>query len=124
MNIYVGKLPRTTTQEQLKTLFEPYGEVASTRVIKDRFTGEARGFGFVEMPNSDEANAAIDALNGANFEGQSLIVNEAREKTDRPAGGGYGPRREGGGRPFGGSSSSSGPRKPRFGGNGGGSSRY
>lgn len=119
MNIYVGKLPSSATQEQLKTLFEAYGEVASTRVIKDRFTGEARGFGFVEMPNSDEANAAIEALNGSDFEGQTLIVNEARERTDRPAAGGssYG-RREGGGRPF------QGPRKPRFGGNGGGGSRY
>ena len=127
MNIYVGKLPSSATQEQLKTLFETYGEVASTRVIKDRFTGEARGFGFVEMPSSDEANAAIEALNGSDFEGQTLIVNEARERTDRPAGGSsssYG-RREGGGRPFGGSSG--GPRKPRFGGNGGGGgggSRY
>lgn len=113
MNIYVGRLPRTTNQDQLKELFSAHGEVTSARVIKDKFTGEARGFGFVEMPNSDEANAAIEALNGSNYEGQSLVVNEARERTERPAGSGYG-RREGG-RPFGGGNG--GPRRPRFGGN-------
>lgn len=116
MNIYVGRLPRTTNQDQLKDLFSAHGEVTSARVIKDKFTGEARGFGFVEMPNSDEANAAIEALNNSEFDGQTLVVNEARERTDRPAGGSSYGRRDGGSRPFGGGSGS-GPRKPRFGGN-------
>lgn len=80
--IYVGNLPYQTTENELKELFEEYGEVSSTKIITDRETGRSRGFGFVEI---DEQNAqkAIDSLNGASFGGRNLKVNEAREKKPR-----------------------------------------
>jgi len=95
LNIYVGNLPRTATDEDVRKLFESHGEVSQVKLIKDNFTGELRGFGFVEMPNSTEAQAAIKANDGTEMEGRKLIVNEARPKTDRPSSGGGG----GGGRP-------------------------
>jgi len=98
MNIYVGNLSREVKEEELKQEFAKFGQVTSATVIKDRFTGESRGFGFVEMPNKAEAEAAIDGLNGKDFKGQTLNVNEARPRQDRRGGGGGG----GGRRPSGG----------------------
>lgn len=96
MNIYVGNLPRKATEEDLRPLFEPFGKIMSVNVIKDKFSGESKGFGFIEMPKRTEAEAAIAGLNGKDFMGQTLTVNEARPKSEghRKGGGGYG----GGGR--------------------------
>lgn len=90
MNIYVSNLNFRTSSESLQELFAQHGEVASANVINDRETGRSRGFGFVEMPNDDEGQSAIEALNGADFEGKTLTVNVARPKTERT--GGYGNR--------------------------------
>ena len=91
MNLYVGNLPYTMTDEELQATFTNHGEVTTARVIMDRFSGRSRGFGFVEMPNDDEAEAAIQALNGTDLEGRALTVNEARPREDRgPRGGGGG----------------------------------
>ena len=98
MNIYVGNLSFSVTDEGLSAAFAAHGEVSSARVITDRITGEARGFGFVEMPNETEAKAAIEAMNGHELDGRSLNVNEARPKEDRGrSGGGQGRGRGGGG---------------------------
>ncbi len=93
-NLYVGGLPYSTTETQLEELFSAHGTVESARVIADRMTGRSRGFGFVEMSAEDEAQKAIEALNGSQLEGRSLTVNEARprqEQSDRGGdrGGGY-----------------------------------
>jgi RNA recognition motif-containing protein len=90
MNIYVGNLPFEATDEALETAFTAHGEVSSARVIIDRFSGRSRGFGFVEMSNDAEAQAAIAALNGKDFQGRALTVNEARPRVDRGGGGGGG----------------------------------
>lgn len=91
MNIYVGKLSRDVTEDDLRQAFEALGQVESVNIIKDRFSGESRGFGFVEMPSKDEAQSAIADLNGKDLMGQAIIVNEARPKTgDRSGGGGRG----------------------------------
>jgi RNA recognition motif-containing protein len=95
--IYVGSLPYSTTEGQLSDLFSPYGKVADSQVITDRFTGQAKGFAFVEMENDDEAEAAIAALNGSSFGGRTLVVNVAREREGRSGGGGGGGRNYGGG---------------------------
>ena len=95
MNIYVGNLSFETTEDQLHVAFTQHGEVASARVITDRMTGRSRGFGFVEMPNKDEAEAAVKVLNGQEFQGRALTVNEARPREEggrRQDGGGYRPR--------------------------------
>ncbi len=95
MNIYVGNLPFEVTEDQLHVAFTQHGEVTSARVITDRMTGRSRGFGFVEMPNNDEAESAIRALNGQDFQGRPLTVNEARPRENggrRFEGGGYRPR--------------------------------
>jgi cold-inducible RNA-binding protein len=84
--LYVGNLSYDTGTESLRSLFQQYGEVVSATVLEDRDTGRSRGFGFVEMGSEDAATAAISALNGTEFEGRTLKVNEARERTDR---GGY-----------------------------------
>jgi RNA recognition motif-containing protein len=86
MRIFVGNLTYTTTEEELERLFEPYGIVERAQIITDRDTGRSRGFGFVEMPNTAEANAAILALNGTAQGGRPLTVNEARQREgeDRP----------------------------------------
>jgi RNA recognition motif-containing protein len=118
MNIYVGNLPFSISEDDVREAFSAYGQVASVSIIKDKFTGESRGFAFVEMPNGNEAQAAISALNGQAFRGRTLTVNEARPRTDdggrgrgggdrggfgggqRRGGGdrgGYGDRRGGGG---------------------------
>ena len=92
MNIFVGNLSGTTSRDDLRTLFAEHGEVKFATVILDRETGQSRGFGFVEMPNDEEARAAIEALNGTEYDGNDLRINEARPREERG-----GPRREGGG---------------------------
>lgn len=92
MNIYVGNLPYQMNDPELREAFEEYGAVDSATVIKDRYTGKSRGFGFVEMPDGGEAQAAIEGLNGQDFDGRSLTVNEARAREERGGGnrgGGY-----------------------------------
>lgn len=88
MNIYVGNLPFPTTEDDLRQAFEEFGAVDSATIIKDRFTGKSRGFGFVEMPEQSEAEAAINNLNGEDFGGRTLTVNEARPRDERPRRGG------------------------------------
>ena len=87
MNIYVSNLSWGTQSDSLHELFTQYGEVSSANIITDRETGRSRGFGFVEMPNDDEAQKAIDTLNGTDFEGKTIIVNVARPREERPRGG-------------------------------------
>ena len=110
MNIYVGNLSFDETDESLETTFSNHGEVQSARVITDRYTGRSRGFGFVEMPNQEEALAAIAAMNGADVGGRPLTVNEARPRENNRGGGGGG----GGGGGYGGGG----------GGGGGGGNRW
>lgn len=88
MKIYVGNMPFTTDEDQLREAFEAFGTVDSVAVITDRETGRPRGFGFVEMPNDDEARAAIEGLNEKDFMGRTLNVNEARPRNDNRGGGG------------------------------------
>ena len=83
MNIYVGNLPYSASEAELREAFGAFGEVSSIAVITDRETGQSRGFGFVEMPDSNEANAAIEALNGQDLMGRRLVVNEARPRSER-----------------------------------------
>lgn len=101
MNIFVGNLARDITEEDLHEAFGAFGKITSVSVIKDKFTGDPRGFGFVEMPNQSEAQAAIAGLNGKQVKGQAINVNEARPRTDsRAGGGGGGGQRRGGRRPY------------------------
>lgn len=100
MNIYVGNLSYQTTEESLQQAFEAFGQVASVAVIKDKYSGESRGFGFVEMPVKAEAIAAINGLNDGELDGRSLKVNEARPREDRGGGGRRGGRRQGGRRDY------------------------
>lgn len=105
--LYVGSLPYSVTEEELQNLFSQYGKIESVRIIVDKFTGQSKGFGFVEMTDGDEAQRAIEAVNGMKFNGRTLIVNEARpeQKRERSSfGGGGGERRErrGGGGGYGG----------------------
>ncbi len=86
-NIYVGNLPYETTGDDLVELFQTHGTVSSGQVIIDKFSGRSRGFGFVEMSQDDEAQAAIDALNGTPYGGRPLTVNEARPREERGGGG-------------------------------------
>jgi RNA recognition motif-containing protein len=86
--IYVGGLPYAATEQQLSDLFAQHGAVASARVITDKFTGQSRGFGFVEMSSDEEAQKAISALNGTQMDGRTLTVNEARPQEPRTGGGG------------------------------------
>lgn len=82
MNIYTGNLSYEVTEEDLKLAFESFGEVESVRIIKDNFSGRSKGFGFVEMPNKAEAQAAIDAMNGKELKGRTITVNEARPRAE------------------------------------------
>jgi RNA recognition motif-containing protein len=104
MNIYVGNLSFSVTEADLRDAFSAYGAVQTSSVIKDKFSGESRGFGFVEMPSAEEAQKAIAALNGKDLKGRTLTVNEAKPRTDRPrtsgTGGGGGRGGFGGGRRF------------------------
>ena len=84
MNIYVGNLRYNLTEDALKEIFEEYGEVTVVKIIRDKFSGESKGFGFVEMTSADEAKKAIEELNGKDFDGRSLRVNEARPREERP----------------------------------------
>lgn len=92
MNIFIGNLNYSSNEETLRELFEPFGVIDSVKIITDRDTGRSRGFGFVEMSNDDEAQAAIDALDGRDYDGRNIKVNESRPRTDR-RGGGRPPRR-------------------------------
>lgn len=94
MNIFVAKLDFQTTSEDLQSLFEQFGEVESAKVIFDKETGRSRGFAFVEMPNDEEGNEAINSLNGTTVDGRVIVVKKAEP---RPAGGGGGGDRRGGG---------------------------
>jgi RNA recognition motif-containing protein len=97
-NLYVGNLPHTTTEAELREVFTAHGEVEKVSIMTDRETGRARGFGFVEMANAGEAEKAMAAVNGTQLGGRALTVNEAKPKADRPRSGGGG----GGGKKFGG----------------------
>ena len=87
MNIYVGNLAYETTEEELQSIFEGFGRVDSVSVIRDKFSGQSKGFGFVEMAEKASAKAAIDGLNGTDLKGRALTVNEARPREERRSGG-------------------------------------
>ncbi|GAB4347299.1 MAG: hypothetical protein Kow0099_29260 [Candidatus Abyssubacteria bacterium] len=112
MNIYVGNLSRDASEADLREAFEAFGKVTSAKIITDKFSGEPRGFGFVEMPVEAEARQAISSMNGKDFKGRSLTVNEARPREDRRGGGGGGFGR-GGGRGAGGGGGGRGGRGGR-----------
>ena len=99
MNIYVGNLSWNLKDQDLTDLFTPYGEVASAKIVLDKFTQRSKGFGFVEMPNDDQAQAAIAQLNGSEVDGRNLVVNESRPKEggSGAGGGGFKKRSFGGG---------------------------
>ncbi len=90
--IYVGGLPYSATESQLNDLFAPHGTVESAKVITDKFTGQSRGFGFVEMSTAEESKRAIDALNATQLDGRTLTVNEAKPQESRSSGGRSGDR--------------------------------
>jgi len=92
LNIYVGNLPRTTNEDTVRKLFETYGDVAEVKLIKDQFTEELRGFGFITMPSNADGKKAIQELNDSDLEGRSMVVNEARPRKDRFSKGGGGRR--------------------------------
>ncbi|MBS1851711.1 MAG: RNA-binding protein [Acidobacteria bacterium] len=96
-NLYVGNLPHSATEDDLRTLFQPYGDIERVSLVTDRDTGRSRGFAFVEMSHAEEAEKAIAALHGSELGGRTLTINEAKPKTERPRGSG-----NGGGRRFGG----------------------
>ncbi len=96
MKIYVGNLPSEVTEQELREEFAAFGEVASVNIIKDRYTGHPRGFGFVEMPMVSQGQAAISGLNGKALKDQALTVNAARPPSGNRGGGSYGNRRSGG----------------------------
>jgi RNA recognition motif-containing protein len=118
MNIYVGNLAAGITEDELRQAFEGFGKVDTARIIMDRFSGQSRGFGFVEMPDGAQAKAAIEGMNGKDLKGQNLTVNEARPQADRRGGGGGGRRDFGGG-----GGGRRGPRGGDRGGFGGGGGR-
>ncbi|MDI6762379.1 MAG: RNA-binding protein [Thermodesulfobacteriota bacterium] len=95
MNIYVGNLSFDVSEENLQTAFSAYGQVSSATIVKDKYSGQARGFGFVEMPDSNEARTAIANLNGKELNGRQMNVNEARPRADRGGSGGRGGGRGG-----------------------------
>ncbi len=111
INIYVGNLSYQMTDDDLRDAFSQFGEVASAKIVSDKFTGQSKGFGFVEMPTKAEADEAIRQLDGSALKGRNIRVNEARPREARP------PREGGGGRPFGGGGG--GGRGPGGGGRGG-----
>ena len=132
MNIYVGNLSWGLKDQDLANLFSPYGEVSSAKIVMDKFTQRSKGFGFVEMPNDEQAQAAIAQLNGSEVEGRNLVVNESRPKEEGSGGfkkrggfgggGGGGFKKGGGG--GGGYRGGSGGGGGYRGGNGGGSGGY
>lgn len=110
MNIYVGNLSKEVTDDDLQNLFAEFGNIRSVKVIRDLFSGESKGFGFVEMPGASEAQKAINSLNTKDLKGKKIVVNEARPKTDS----------KGGSRGGGGRGGSGGMNRSGGGGNGGG----
>ena len=84
MNIYVGNLSYEVTEDEIKDLFSPHGEISSLSIIKDKYSGQSKGFGFVEMPNQAEAEEAIKALNESELKGRNIKVNQAKPKEERP----------------------------------------
>ncbi len=120
MKLYVGNLPFSTTDDELRSMFEAHGEVSSATIVMDRETGRPRGFGFVEMSNDDQAKAAIEAMNGNSIGGRAIVVNEAKPR--EPRGGGFGGGGGGGRGGFGGGGGRGGGGGGRggFGGGGGG----
>jgi len=96
MNIYVGNLSREVTEEELRQEFAAFGQVTSVSIIKDKYSGQSRGFGFVEMPSKSEGQAALTGLKGKTLKDRTLDVSEARPRTDSRDGGAYGDRRGGG----------------------------
>jgi RNA recognition motif-containing protein len=123
--LYVGNLSYQTTDQQLSELFAEAGNVSSAQVVTDRYTGQSRGFGFVEMATEDEAQQAIAAINGRTVGGRALVVNESRPREDGGGNrsGGGGGSRSGGGGYGGGGGSRSGGSGGGYGGGGGGGSR-
>jgi RNA recognition motif-containing protein len=121
MNIYVGNLSWGLKDQDLANLFAPFGEVASAKIVMDKFTQRSKGFGFVEMPNDEQAQAAIAQLNGSEIEGRNLVVNESRPK-EEGGGGGFKKRSFGGG--GGGGYKKGGGGGGYRGGNGGGGGGY
>lgn len=97
-NLFVGSLPYSVTDETLTQLFSQHGQIVSVNVIKDKYTGQSRGFAFVEMGTDEEAQKAIQALNGHQLEGRSIVVKEAQPKPAYGGGGGGGQNRGGGGK--------------------------
>jgi cold-inducible RNA-binding protein len=133
VNIYVGNLSHEANEDSLREAFEAFGQVESVNIIKDRFSGESRGFGFVEMPSKQEAEKAIEEMNGKDLMGRAVNVNEARPKTNRRDSrgggggggrGGYGGGGGGRGGSRGGSGGGGGGRGGSRGGSGGGGRRY
>jgi RNA recognition motif-containing protein len=124
MNIYVGNLSWGLKDEDLANLFSPFGEVASAKIVMDKFTQRSKGFGFVEMPNDEEAQTAIAQLNGSEIEGRNLVVNESRPKEGGSGDGGYKKRSFGGGGGGGFKKGGSGGGGGFRGGNGGGGGGY
>jgi RNA recognition motif-containing protein len=100
VNIYVGNISRDVSESELFAVFEPFGKVQSARLIKDQYSGQSRGFGFVEMESSDEGKKAIQSLNGTSLKGRALTVNEARPKSDNRGSGGGEYRKKRGGQGF------------------------
>lgn len=84
MNIYVGNLDYSVTDDDLKDAFSEFGEIESSSIINDKFSGQSKGFGFVEMPNDSEAEKAIEALNESELKGRNIKVNQAKPRTERP----------------------------------------
>ncbi len=97
MNIYVGNISWNLKDQDLANLFATYGEVTSAKIVTDKFTNRSKGFGFVEMANDDQAQAAIAALNGTDVDGRNIVVNESRPKPEGGGGGGFKKRSFGGG---------------------------
>jgi RNA recognition motif-containing protein len=122
MNIYVGNLSWGLKDQDLANLFSPFGEVASAKIVMDKFTQRSKGFGFVEMPNDEQAQAAIAQLNGSEIDGRNLVVNESRPKEGGE--GGYKKRSFGGGGGGGGFKKGGGGGGGFRGGNGGGGGGY
>lgn len=118
MNIYVGNLSWNLKDQDLSNLFATHGEVSSAKIVTDKFTNRSKGFGFVEMPNDDQAQAAIAALNGTEVDGRNIVVNESRPKPEGERGGGGFKKRS-----FGGGGYKGGGGGFKKGGNGGGYNR-
>lgn len=123
MNIFVGSLPWSIEEADLRESFEAYGAVDSVKVITDKFTGKSKGFGFVEMPNDEEGQKAIDELNGATVQGRAIVVNKSEPKPEgekrsfnnnRSGGGGYGGGNNRGGGGYGGGGNSRGGGGGRY----------